>query len=159
MGYGTAKPCPPELVQLPLGTCEVVLTLPSNHPLAERAAAPGMPYNTLDLNLLKDDKFILLRPGLNARMIADERFTLAGYVPNILIECSGGMVASQMVKDGLGPSILVETLFAQDNRVKCFSLQPKAHWTHCVSYRKGTNFSKAELYYIDLIKHYLREQS
>lgn len=157
MGYGTAKPAPPELVQLPLGTCEVVLALPESHPLAYLAAPPGMPYNTIDLNLLRDDKFILLRPGLNARMIADERFSLAGFSPNILIECNGGMIASQMVKDGLGPSILVETLFSQDSRVRCFSLKPKAFWTHSVSYRKGTSFSKAELYYLDLIKHYLQD--
>lgn len=156
MGYGTAKPCPSELHQLPLGTCELVLAIPRTHPLADRAAPAGMPYNSLDLKLLKDDKFILLQPGLNARMIADERFALAGYTPNILIECSGGMVASQMVKDGLGPSILVETLLGQDNRVRCFSLRPKAYWTHCVSYRKDTVFSKAELYYIELIKHYLK---
>lgn len=158
MGYGTAKPSPPELIQVPMETCEIVLALPASHPLAYMAAPVGAPYATLDLKLLRDDKFILLRPGANARMIADEHFSLAGVSPNILMECNGGMISSQMVKDGIGPSILVETLVAQDSRVKCFSLQPKAYWTHSLSYRKGTIFSKAELYYLDLIKHYLREQ-
>lgn len=157
MGYGTAKPSPPELVQLPLDTCEIVLALPASHPLAGRAAPPGQPYSALDLNLLRDDKFILLRQGSNARIIADERFALAGYTPNILMECSGGMIASQMVKDGIGPSILVETLVTPDSRVRCFSLTPRAYWTHSVAYRSGTVFSKAESYYLDLIRHYLQE--
>ncbi|MGE4353735.1 MAG: LysR substrate-binding domain-containing protein [Oscillospiraceae bacterium] len=158
MGYGTAKPSPAELVQLPLGTCEIVLALPSSHPLANLAAPAGLPYNTLDLRRLKNEKFILLRPGANARMIADECFSHAGFEPSIMMECNGGMIASQMVKDGLGPSILVETLVMQDKRVKCFSLQPRAYWTHSVSYRKGTCFCKAELYYLDLIKHYLHDK-
>ncbi|MGI6029205.1 MAG: LysR substrate-binding domain-containing protein [Candidatus Heteroscillospira sp.] len=158
MGYGTAKQLPTELVQIPLGTCEIVLALPSSHPLAKYAAPPGAPYSTIDLNLLRDDKFILLNPGVNARMVADERFLQAGFKPNILMECNGGMVASQLVKDGLGPSILVETLVSQDKRVCCFSLKPKAFWTHSVSYRKGTVFSKAELYYLELIKLYLKDK-
>jgi len=157
MGYGTARPSPPELVQLPLDTCEIVLALPVSHPLAGRAAPSGKPYNALDLRLLQDDKFILLRPDANARIVADEHFSLAGYSPKILMECNGGMIASQMVKDGIGPSILVETLVAQDGRVRCFSLQPKAYWTHSVAYRAGTVFSKAESYYLDLIRSYLQE--
>ena len=157
MGYGTAKPSPPELVQVPLETCEIVLALPSTHSLAKFAAPSGMPYNTLDLKLLENEKFILLRSGVNARMIADERFEMAGFAPKILMECNGGMIASQMVKDGIGPSILVETLVSQDSRVCCFSLQPKAYWTHSVSYRKRTVFSKAESYYLELIKDYLQD--
>ena len=158
MGYGTARPCPAELVQLPLGTCELVLALPAEHPLADMAAPPGQPYSSIDLRLLKNDKFILLRQGVNARLIADERFAMAGFTPNILMECNGGMIASQMVKDGLGPSILVETLVAQDKRVRCFSLQPRAYWTHSVAYRKGMVLSKAEQYYLKLIKCYLRDE-
>lgn len=158
IGYGTAKPSPPELVQLPLDTCEIVLALPAAHPLAALASPPGEPYRTLDLGLLKNDKFILLRPGSNARMTADERFSLAGYTPDILMECSGGLIAAQMVKDGVGPSILVETLVAPDSRVRCFSLNPKAYWTHSVAYRKGMTFSKAEAFYLELIRKYLKEQ-
>lgn len=159
IGYGTAKPSPPELVQLPLDTCEIVLALPASHPLASLASPYGEPYQTLDLKLLKHDKFILLRPGSNARITADEHFSLAGYTPDILMECNGGLIASQMVKDGIGPSILVETLVAPDSRVCCFSLSPRAYWTHSVAYRKGTVFSKAETYYLDLIRKYLKDHN
>lgn len=159
IGYGTAKPSPPELTQLPLANCEIVLALPSSHPLSIYAAPPGEPYATLDLELLKHDKFILLRPGLNARITADSYFAQAGFSPNILMECSGGMIASQMVKDGIGPSILVETLVAPDDRVRCFSLNPKAYWTHSVAYRSGMVFSKAENFYFSLIKNHLKGNS
>jgi len=155
MGYGTAKPSPPELTQLPLASCEIVLALPASHPLAVYAAPPGEPYTTLDLKLLRQDKFILLRPGMNARMIADQYFADEGFRPRILMECNGGMIASQLVKDGLGPSILVETLVSSDDRVRCFSLNPKAYWTHSVAYRSGMVFSRAENFYLDLVKQHL----
>ncbi len=155
LGYGTARPSPPELTQLPLGTCEIVLALPASHPMAIYAAPPGEPYATLDLKLLKQDKFILLRPGSNARMIADRYFADAGFKPGILIECNGGMIASQLVKDGFGPSVLVETLVSTDERVRCFSLSPKSYWTHSVTCRTGTVFSRAENYYLELIRRYL----
>lgn len=155
MGYGTARPSPPELTQMPLGNCEIVLALPVSHPLAIYAAPPGEPYATLDLQLLKQDKFILLRPGSNARMIADRYFADAGFKPQILIECNGGMIASQLVKDGFGPSVLVETLVSTDAKVRCFSLSPKAYWTHSVACRTGMVFSRAEKYYLELIRQYL----
>lgn len=158
MGYGSAKHASPELEQFPLDKCEIVLALPSSHPLAANASASIAPLPALDLGLLCKDKFILLRPGLNARLVADERFRTAGIVPDILMECSGGMIASQMVKDGIGPSILVETLVTNDSRVRCFSLNPKAYWTHSISCRKETVFSRAEGYFIELIRQYLHKE-
>lgn len=155
-GYGSAKPVPAELEQLPLDRCEIVLALPKAHPLARFAAPPGQPHNTIDLNLLKDEKFILLHPGKEARIIADQHFEYANFTPQILIECNGGLIAGQMVNDGLGPSILVETLVSNYDNVCCFSLTPKAYWTHSVAYRKGSVFSQAENYYLNLIRQHLQ---
>ena len=73
----------------------------------------------------------------------------------ILIECNGGMIASQLVKDGFGPSVLVETLVSPDDKVRCFSLSPKAYWTHSVACRKGMVFSRAENFYLELIRRHL----
>lgn len=156
MGYGSAKPMPPDLEQMPLDKCEIVLALPQSHPLAQQFPLTFSPLPAVDLNLLKNDKFILLKPGVNARLVADAYFKAAGFEPDILMECNGGMIASQMVKDGIGPTILVETLVNNDARVRCFSLNPKAYWTHSIAFRKGTIFSKAENYYIDLIRQYLQ---
>ncbi len=156
MGYGTAVPSPPELEHDILGTCEVVLALPASHPLSAMAAPPGQPHRTLDLRLLREDAFILLSPGRNARRIADERFAAAGFTPNILMECNGGLIASQMVRRGLGPAILVETLFTPGDGACCFSLDPPAYWTHTLSFRKGTVFSKAEQFLLGLVKSYLK---
>ena len=90
-------------------------------------------------------------------MVADECFYRAGIEPRIIMECSGGMIASQLVKDGLGPSILVETLVANDPRVHTFSLDPKVYWMHSVSYRKGYIPTKAEQFFLELIKNQLAQ--
>ena len=42
----------------------------------------------------------------------------------ILIECNGGMIASQLVKDGFGPSVLVETLVSPDDKMVAFLESP-----------------------------------
>lgn len=159
MGYGAAKPMPPDLEQMPLDRCEIVLALPYTHPLASGFSTLDSPLPPIDLKLMQNDKFILLKPGVNARLVADEHFKMAGFSPKILMECNGGMIASQMVKEGIGPSILVETLVNNDSRVRSFSLDPKAYWTHSVAYRKGTIFSGAEKYYIELIRQYLQKET
>lgn len=159
-GFGAAKQCPPDIEQIPLGTCEIVVALPITHPFSKSATtnSSGEATRSIDLKLLKDENFVLLRPGLNSREIADERFREAGFVPNILVECNEGLLASQLVKAGIGISILIETQVAQDPSICYFSLEPKAYWTHSLAYRNGTAFSKAESFYTDLLRHYLSKK-
>ena len=159
-GYGFSRPVPAELEQISLGRCEIVLAIPKGYPLGDgllfpEEDPPSQPASPIDLRLLKDAGFILLKKGSNARMVADECFYRAGFEPRIIMECSGGMIASQLVKDGLGPSILVETLVSNDPRVRIFSLDPVVYWMHSVSCRKGYIPSRAEKYFLELIKQQL----
>lgn len=159
IGYGNEKPMPSQLAVLPLGTYEIVLALPKSHRLAVDKGSQSLPFPAIDLSLLKDEKFVMLNPNFNARMIADRYFSSAGFTPKIAIECNSGYIVSKLVKDGLGPSILIELLVAGDPHVSYFSLQPKAYWTYCICYRKNTVFSKAEQYFIHLIQEHIEQHN
>lgn len=139
--------------------CEVVIVLPPGHPLGVLATPPGQPHATLDLNLLKEEPFVLMNRDTNIRAIADKHFELAGFRPKILVECSMSTLAYKFVKSGLGPSILMENQTLPSDGVHIFSLSPSETWHQSVAFREGTIFSKAEQYFIDLTVKFFSEAS
>lgn len=150
---------PTNLQHITTIACEVVLVLPPGHPLGSLAAPSGQPHNKLDLRLLKEEPFILMNRDTNIRAIADKHFELAGFKPKILVECSMSTLAYKFVKSGLGPSILMENQIRPADGVHIFSLSPVETWYQSVAFRKGTIFSKAEQYFIDLILNFFSEAS
>jgi DNA-binding transcriptional LysR family regulator len=150
---------PTNLEHITTIACEVVLALPKNHPLGEKAASLGESHNYLDLNELKEEPFILMGKDTNIRAIADKHFELANFNPKILIECRMSTLAYQFVKAGLGPSILMEFQINQADGVHVFSLNPKETWFQSIAFRKDTIFSKADKYFISLIVEFFSNVS
>lgn len=140
-------------------SCEVALILPPNHPLGEEEAPAGKPHDTLDLRRLKDEAFILMNSDTNIRTIANKHFALAEYTPRILVECSMSILAYQLVKAGLGPSILMEYQVNPADGVHVFSLNPVERWYQSVAFRKGTIFTKAENDFISLILEFFNKST
>ncbi|MGE4283790.1 MAG: LysR family transcriptional regulator [Clostridia bacterium] len=151
VGCGSAQT---SLQHIPFKQCEVILVLPSSHPLSYMAAPRDKPYNTMNLRLLENDSFVLMNSETNIRTICNHHFTKAGFSPQILMECSLSSMAYSMVKQGVAPSILMEHQIDEDDGVCCFSLDPKEIWNHSIAFRKGMVFTKAEKYFIDLAKEY-----
>ena len=133
--------------------CEIVLALPSTHPYAKEAENQH-PYTKIDLQLLKNDSFILMSKATRIRTIADYHFMKAGFLPKILLETSLSSVAYEMVRQGVGPSILMESAIKDHTSVSCFSLNPLEEWKQSIAFRKGTIFTKAETYFVELVKAY-----
>ncbi len=150
---------PTNLQHITTIACEVVLVLPPNHPLASMESKGKVGHASLDLRLLQNEQFVLMNPDTNIRAISDRHFELAGFSPNILIECSMSTLAYQFVKAGLGPSILMEYQINPVDNVHVFSLSPRETWYQSVAFRKGTLFSKPEKYFIDLVLHYFSSSS
>lgn len=148
VGYGSI---PTDLKHITTISCEVVLMLPPSHPLGVYEAPRDMPHAVLDLNMLQDEYFVLMNTKTNIRAIADKHFAMAGFQPKIKVECSRSSLAYHFVKEGIGPSILMEYQSKPEDGVHVFSLSPKEIWYQSIAYRDGTHFSKAEQYFIDLI--------
>lgn len=147
------------LVHIPFIQGEVVVVLPPNHRLGHLAAPKGGPYRPIDLRLLEHEKFILICKDTNIRDLCDKHLARANIQPRIMMECSLSTLAYTMVKKGIGVSILMALQVDPKDDVHCFSLRPKEIWTQGVSYRKDSALTKAEEYFIELVKDYFATHS
>lgn len=138
--------------------CEIVLALPAAHPYAKKAA-DHHPYTKIDLQLLKNESFVLMSKATRIRTIADYHFMKAGFLPKILLETSLSSVAYEMVRQTVAPSILMESAIKDRHSVACFSLDPLEEWKQSIAFRKGTIFTKAETYFVELVKTYFEADS
>lgn len=93
------------------------------------------------------------------RTIADYHFMKAGFIPKILLETSLSSVAYEMVRQTVAPSILMESAIKDRHSVACFSLDPLEEWKQSIAFRKGTIFTKAETYFVELVKTYFEADS
>ncbi|WP_433943694.1 LysR family transcriptional regulator [Paenibacillus sp. SN-8-1] len=88
-------------------TEELVAILPPNHPLAGE--------ETIHLNQLKDDKFILFSKGYSLRPIVWQACLEAGFSPKIAFEGEETDTIRGLVAAGMGVSLLPEMALFQTN--------------------------------------------
>lgn len=85
----------------PLKQEELVLIIPSGHPLAAKAAPSGEPLTTLDLTELRYEPFVLMDKTSTLRSSCDLLFEKAGFAPNILFETNNTSGIAAMVQSTL----------------------------------------------------------
>lgn len=103
----------------PLKQEELVLIIPSGHPLAEKAAPSGEPLTTLDLTELRYEPFVLMDKTSTLRSSCDLLFEKAGFAPNILFETNN---TSGIARHGAVYSVLryhSAVLYAGTHRRRC----------------------------------------
>lgn len=143
-----------QLEHIVFSPCEILIVLPLSHPMSSLASKGKKPYTSLDLELLKNEPFVLMSKATRIRTIADYHFMKSGFFPKILLETSLSSVAYEMVRQGAGPSILMESAIKDPESVACFSMNPREYWKQSIAFRKGTIFTKAETYFTELAKEY-----
>jgi DNA-binding transcriptional LysR family regulator len=77
---------------------EMVVLLPPNHHLSSRAA--------VTLAELKDEQFVLFKPGYGLRRVVQDACAEAGFTPVIAFETSQRETIYGMVQEGLGITLL-----------------------------------------------------
>lgn len=138
-----------------LGTEELMLIIPSGHPVAFKAAPASKPLATLDIRELKYEPFVLMDKDSTLRAVCDTIFDRAGFAPNILFETNntGGIVS--MVEStlccGIIPGYYVRKPPAG---VACFSLADRPTWDMAISYPSNAYLSSGAREFIRLAKEY-----
>lgn len=140
----------PQLQHIIYRTTEILLILPPSHPLAHLATPPGQPYASIDLELLRDERFILKTKETRTRKIIDAYLDDKEFIPKEYIECRTGQMAHTMVKSGSGVAFLYEDEIPAGDTLPKFSLNPRLHWKYSLVYRRNTQFTQAENYFINL---------
>lgn len=75
------------------------------------------------------------------------------------MECSLSSLAYSMVLNRIGVSILMEHQVGAADPVTTFSLKPQEMWNHSIAFRKGTKFTNADEYFIELARQYFSQNS
>lgn len=106
-------------------------------------------HGNLNMELLKNENFILANPGTTMRMTTERLFSAIGYHPNVVCETGHTLALIKMVSKGIGFAILPETLRIEMENVKWISFYPKIHRSQMAIYQEKYSDDEALM---DLIK-------
>lgn len=59
----------------------------------------------ISLEDISNENFIMLKEGGSIRMISDQIFKRAGFIPNVAFECDNPHILKRMVQEGLGVTV------------------------------------------------------
>lgn len=146
----------PEFDYITLFREEVVIVVPSFHPLALRCTdTHGDPTKRLpqaEPLELSDSPFILMTPGTSIRKISDYIFAQAGFTPTVVYESGNNTVVQNMVRGGSGIGFQPRSLARlNDPDIAYLSLSPRVFLDLCIILKKGTVLTESERYFIYLM--------
>lgn len=138
-----------------LGREEILLAVPSIHPLAAKAAPAGEAFAAIDISLFRYEPFVLMYRESTVRAIIDGLFRKAGFMPNILFETASNSAIVAMVQSkqccGIVPYHYVRN---HPEGVTCFALKDHPEWEIVASYQKNTYLSDAAKEFVRLAKDF-----
>ncbi|MCI8949224.1 MAG: LysR family transcriptional regulator [Lachnospiraceae bacterium] len=130
---------------------ELLLCVPSYHPLAEFGSDTGPFYPSIDIRSFSDTPFVMWgSQTTNSRMIKN-LFHHSGFTPTIVYESNNALLLNSMLQTGIGVGFLPASFcLPKQNRVY-FSTTPPLCSLAGVFYRKGYQLSTAQRYFVYLI--------
>ncbi len=153
--YSKQHPLNPAFDRFITGRESMILVLPASHPLAALAGDESWKtFPELDLNLLKNDEFILCSHETSMRKMIDYIFKANDFTPKILLESANSMTILRMVSQQMGPAFLPESYATPGLPVVFFHVKPVQYWNHCIAYLKGTYITKPERRFFELLKEH-----
>lgn len=131
---------------------KMFLVVPPGHPICSVSELEKQ--NEIHFNCLKDEKFILLKPGNRMRLIADEIFNSSEFKPNIILEIANLDTAHRLAAAGMGftfiPENTIDILNAK--QYKNYFLIDDITYTLVLAYRNGEYLTKAACEFITIVK-------
>ena len=137
---------------------DIIVAVPSNHPLAKEGSIYGTALNDIDLGLLRDDNFVLIYKGSTIRNAINPLFQAAGFSPKLLFETRSCQTLIYMVRKNLCCTILPEHYAINSKDVVYFSLPQKPQLNLVAMHKKGVYLSKATEDFIKLASAYWTKQ-
>lgn len=138
---GLRKAVQDHSVDLALGTCddpdeegivhtsfheeELVLFVPSFHPLAYQASHDFEHLTTIDIRKFKDTPFILATHNSTLRQTTDILFQQNQIQPTIVYESDNNLILKNMADQGAGITILARSHMEHTKNLVYFSLEPR----------------------------------
>lgn len=143
----------PALTWEPLVDEEILLAVPSQHPLLPKGGAPA---KEVPLASLQDEPFILLKRGQGFRQLTMDLCEQAGFRPNVVFESSNIETVQSLVAAGMGVA-LVPAFIARAPRIEFvpayLPLAGRPARTLVIAYREGRYMSHAASAFMQTLKH------
>ena len=141
----------PDVYNLPLSREELILVVPSFHPLAKNASKDLNNLTRMSLEAFSDMPFCLLTQKNNIRIIAESLFLEAGFYPVISFESDNSIALDSMIRQGAGVGIISRRYAKEDDNVVYFRFDPYSYETTYLRYLKEHVFSDADKYLCNLM--------
>ena len=151
-----ARPLLDHTVDLALGTCndpdepgivhtsfheeDLVLFVPSFHPLAYQASRDLAHLTSIDIRKFQDTPFLLATENSTIRQTADMIFQQNGMQPTVVYEADNNLILKHMAAQGAGIAILARNHMEPSKNLVYFNIKPNysVHLTHHVRNRSCT---------------------
>lgn len=136
-------------------TEEIILAVPSIHPLCKDIDRSSNPFPVLDIKQLQHEPFVLMYKESTIRNLIDNTFKQAGFLPHVLFETSSNATIISMIQSniccGLIPYHYVRKMPAG---VTCFSLPSRPTWRVAACWRKNSYHSTAAENFIAMAREH-----
>ena len=139
---------------------ELLLILPSRHPLAELGVQKeGCKYPWMDLRQLKNERFIFQIPGQRTQETVDQLFKAYGITPLVKLQTSNIAAKVQLVAKNYGCGFVTETHLKHIEPkpdIACFSVGTDNSTTvdFVAAYRRGSYLPYHAQEYIKIVKDF-----
>lgn len=138
---------------------ELLLLIPDRNPLAEQGIIKeGLRYPWMDLNLLKNEPFIMQIPGQRTRQVVDNLFKEYHIEPNIKLQTSNITAEATLASKGYGCCFVTESHLRHIKpleNVSFFSVgSPCTLMDFVVAFRRGSYIPYHAREYITIVKDF-----
>lgn len=138
---------------------EVLVVLSANHPLAHAGIEkPECKYPWMDLQLLKEEFFILQEPEQRTRKTVDTLFKNCGFHPNIRLQTSNIHASVELASKNYGICFVTETHLRHvhlEHPIVRFSVgNPCTTVDFVAAYRKGSYIPYHAKEYIKIVRDF-----
>lgn len=141
----------PELLQIPSHEEDILLFVPSFHPLAPLASPDLNHPAAIDICSFQDTPFLLCGQGSTIRRLNEEIFRQNQMNPTIIYESNNNLLLKNMVQSGAGVCLLPRSLAEPSRDIVYFSLKPNYFINLSIMTAKNHPLSEEERYLIALI--------
>lgn len=138
---------------------ECVLVLPAGHPLVDRGVLrEGCRYPWMDLNIMKDEYFILQVPGQRTRQTVDKLMKSCNFKPNIRLETSNIQASVELASKNYAATFVTETHLKHiqtEKKLAYFSVgKPNTTVDFVAAFRRGSYIPYHAQEYIKIVKDF-----
>lgn len=138
---------------------KILLALPTSHPLAVNYQLPvnKNSYPMINLECLKDENFVVLKPGRQMRNITFDICQKAGFTPKIALEVDSFDTANAFAVAGYGPTFILEPMiryYVEEQQAAYFTIAGQnLTQTVVFAYKEDKPLSNASKAFLDIIEH------